>query len=51
MHGIDAQIAAHEANDVHLPGVVASELAAFADAHGKVIPGFGHRFRRSIPAP
>src|SRR5436190_12950064 len=33
------KIAAHEASDAHLLSVVASELATFADAHGKVIPG------------
>jgi citrate synthase len=43
------KIAAHEANGVHLPSVVASELAAFADTHGKVIPGFGHRFHPIDP--
>jgi len=43
------KIAAHEANDVQLPDIVASELAAFADIHGKVIPGFGHRFHPIDP--
>jgi len=43
------KIAAHEATDRHLPDVVASELAAFADVHGKVIPGFGHRFHPIDP--
>jgi citrate synthase len=43
------KIATHEANDVQLPDIVASELAAFADMHGKVIPGFGHRFHPIDP--
>ena len=43
------KIAAHEADNVHLPDVVASELAGFADVHGKVIPGFGHRFHPIDP--
>jgi len=43
------KIAAQAATDVELPQVVASELTAFAAVHGKVIPGFGHRFHPIDP--
>jgi citrate synthase len=43
------KIAAHEADDVDLPGVVGSELAAFTEANGKIVPGFGHRFHPVDP--
>src|SRR5579862_8905149 len=42
-------IAAHAATGQALADVVASELARFAAEHGKVIPGFGHRFHPIDP--
>jgi citrate synthase len=43
------KIAAHGADVAQLPGIVGIELAAFVAAHGKVIPGFGHRFHPVDP--